>query len=145
MSKAFERSIKTSPVNPFLSNALFHFSRRDKSAVWVDKCAVWNSCLTSLGVTCTCYLVNLQTLNNLKAYKLLKLSALLSRTMFKTFIIKKLQKNLSFAVSKQMCKNICNTCFIKSLFSSSENGSQSFLFVNKHFTNEHLRGSIIWN
>ena len=63
--------------------------------------------------------------------------------MFKTFIIKKLQKNLSFAVSKQMCKNIYNTCFIKSLFSSSENGSQSFLFVNKHFTNEHLRGSII--
>ena len=45
-----------------------------------------------------------------------KLSNFLCATMFKTFIIMKLQKNLNFAVSKQRYKNIYLSIFIKSLF-----------------------------
>ena len=45
-----------------------------------------------------------------------KLSIFLRATMFKTFIITKLQKNLNFAASKQKYKNIYLNIFIKSLF-----------------------------
>ena len=46
---------------------------------------------------------NEYTYDNVKAWKL---SNFLCATMFKTFIIMKLQKNLNFAVSKQSYKNI---------------------------------------
>ena len=62
------------------------------------------------------YLVNSSseyTYDNAKAWKL---STFLCATMFKTFIIMKLQKNLNFAVSKQRYKNICLSIFVKSLF-----------------------------
>ena len=48
------------------------------------------------------------THDNLKAYKYhWKLSTFLCTTMFKTFIIMELQKNLNFAVSKQVEKYLC--------------------------------------
>ena len=57
------------------------------------------------------------THDNLKAYKYhWKLSTFLCTTMFKTFFIMELQKNLNFAVSKQRHKNIYLNIFIKSLF-----------------------------
>ena len=56
---------------------------------------------------------NEYTYDNVKAWKL---STFLCATMFKTFIIMKLQKNLNFAVSKQRYKNIYLSIFIKSLF-----------------------------
>ena len=43
--------------------------------------------------------------NNLKAYKLLVAFNFLYATMFKTFIIMKLQKNLNFGILKQRYKN----------------------------------------
>ena len=46
---------------------------------------------------------NEYTFDNVKAWKL---STFLCATMFKTFIIMKLQKNLNFAVSEQGYKNI---------------------------------------
>ena len=52
------------------------------------------------------YLVNSPseyTYGNMKAWKL---STFFCETIFKTFIIMKLQKNLNFAVSKQKYKNI---------------------------------------
>ena len=81
--------------------------------------AMWSSCMMSLGVTCAITL-QIHLVNTLMTtWKLTdhwKLSTFLCTTMFETFIIMKLQKNLNFAVSHQRYKNIYLNIFIKSLF-----------------------------